>query len=258
MQTVELAFESFGEQHAGCPLLILHGFFASSRNWRTIAKQLAHSRRVYVLDMRNHGLSPHAARMDYPAMAADVEMFMASRAIETADFLGHSMGGKIAMWLALHYPRRIENLIVADIAPVKYDHCFDPALKALKDLPLSDLGNRKQAEEWLAPMIADMNYRQFLLQNLLFQDGHYRWRINLNFFQANAHHIVGFPDIGAIEAYPKPALFLSGERSVYIRGDAIYRLFPKATISEIAGTGHWLHVDAPQLFCQSVADWLNR
>lgn len=258
MKPVELAFDVFGEQHAGTPLLILHGFFASSRNWRSIARQLAANRRVYALDMRNHGTSPHAERMDYPAMAADVLAFMDTWGIEKAHLLGHSMGGKIAMWFALHHQQRVEKLMVADIAPVSYTHCFDNTVNALKGLPLAELGNRKQAEEWLAATIPDLNYRQFLLQNLLLQDGVYRWRVNLEFFENNAHHIVAFPELGEGLVYHQPVLFLSGETSAYIRGDEIYRLFPQARISEIAGTGHWLHVDAPEPFCREVGDWLSR
>lgn len=258
MQAVELAFEVFGEQYGGCPLLILHGFFASSRNWRSIARRLAAERPVYVLDMRNHGVSPHAERMDYPAMAADLALFMDSRGIEKAHLLGHSMGGKIAMWFALQHPQRVEKLMVADIAPVSYSHSFDHTVNALKNLPLNELGNRKQAEEWLEAAIPDLNYRQFLLQNLLLENGVYRWRVNLDFFQRNAHHIVAFPEPLAVASYPEPVLFLSGERSAYIQTDAVYRLFPKALISEIPGTGHWLHVDAPELFCRGVGEWLSR
>lgn len=258
MQAVELAFEVFGEQHGGSPLLILHGFFASSRNWRTIARQLAAERRVYVLDMRNHGLSPHAEPMDYPAMAADLALFMDKLGLEKAHLLGHSMGGKIAMWFALHYSARVDELMVADIAPVSYVHSFDNTVNALKDLPLLALGNRKQAEEWLAEAIPDLNYRQFLLQNLLLESGVYRWRVNLDIFHRNAHYIVSFPEPAADLSYPEPALFLSGEHSAYIQSDAVYHLFPLATISEIPGTGHWLHIDAPESFCRNIGDWLSR
>jgi len=257
MQTVELEFECFGEQHIGCPLIILHGFFASARNWRSIAKQLAAERRVYVLDMRNHGNSPHCEQMDYPAMAADLAEFMDSQQIKTADLLGHSMGGKIAMWFALQLPQRVGRLVVADISPVSYQHNFDRTAAALKALPLATLSNRKQAEEWLTPEIPDQNYRQFLLQNLLLEDGHYRWRINLDYFHHNAHFIVEFPDTTGMAAYSHPVLFLAGEHSMYIHREAIVALFPLAVISEIPGTGHWLHVDAPQVFCRQVAEWLN-
>lgn len=258
MQAVELAFEVFGEQHDGVPLLILHGFFASSRNWRSIARQLAAERPVYVLDMRNHGVSPHAEHMDYPAMAADIALFMDRLGMAKAHLLGHSMGGKIAMWFALHHPARVDKLMVADIAPVSYVHSFDNTVNALKDLPLQALGNRKQAEEWLEASIPDLNYRQFLLQNLLLENGVYRWRVNLDFFHRNAHHIVAFPEPVTIASYPEPVLFLSGEHSAYIQTDAVYRLFPNALINEIPGAGHWLHVDAPELFCRRVGDWLGR
>jgi pimeloyl-ACP methyl ester carboxylesterase len=258
MQVIEnLVFEQFGEQHSGCPLLILHGFFASSRNWRAIAKRLANHRRVYVLDMRNHGGSPHNPLMDYPNMAADVLAFMDKQHVSKADLLGHSMGGKIAMWFALHYPQRLGALIVVDIAPVSYQHSFDPTIQALRDLPLNNFSNRKQMEEWLAPAIADLNYRQFLLQNLLFVDGAYHWRVNLDYFQDNAPNIVAFPPVPANAFYPNPALFLAGEHSRYIQPEAVLPLFPAAKIIEMAGCGHWLHVDAPQLFIEQVENWLK-
>lgn len=248
MTTVNLAFECLGEQHPGRPLLVLHGFFASGRNWRGLARQLAVRRRVYLLDMRNHGLSPQAALMDYPSMAADVLQFMDTQQIAVADLLGHSMGGKIAMWLALQASPRIGHLIIADIAPVTYSHNFDNTVQALRDLPLHSLTNRKQAETSLAAAIPDLSYRQFLLQNLVLEQGQYRWRVNLDYFQTNGHFIVGFPEPGAGLIFQRPVLFLSGEASGYIRPEAIYRYFPLAEIVELAGTGHWLHVDAPEQF----------
>ncbi|WP_347988820.1 alpha/beta fold hydrolase [Methylomonas sp. AM2-LC] len=257
MQTVELAFEHFGEQHTTCPILILHGFFASSRNWRGIAKQLAIHYPVYVLDMRNHGFSPHHEKMDYPAMAADLEQFMDQQGISKAHLIGHSMGGKIAMWFAFQHPQRIEKLIVVDIAPISYKHCFDSMINALKSVPLSSLDNRKQAEEWLASRISDANYRQFLLQNLVFKDNQYSWRINLDFFQNNAQFITAFPDTSSIPPYPYPILFLAGETSGYVKENQIYALFPQAKITIINGTGHWLQVDAPEKFCLAVIEWLK-
>jgi esterase len=257
MQTVELVFEQFGEQHETCPLIILHGFFASSRNWRSLAKKLAAKHRVYVLNLRNHGDSPHSLHMDYPSMAADVALFMDNQNLASAAFLGHSMGGKIAMWFALNFSDRVEKLIIADISPVSYQHNFDTTINALKDLPLAEFTNRKQLEEWLAPVIDDQTYRQFLLHNLLFEEGNYQWRINLDYFQHNAHHIVAFPDAAAITAFQKPVLFLAGEHSQYVQEEAVYRLFPAATIEELAGAGHWLHVQSPEIFCLKVEDWLG-
>ena len=258
MSGLELNFESFNSVSPVTPLLILHGFFASARNWRGLAKRFSEQRPVYVLDLRNHGSSPHDSQMDYPQLAEDVLAFLDRHHIIQADFLGHSMGGKVAMWLALHQPERIRQLIIADISPVSYSHCFEHTISSLRALDLDTLSNRKQAEENLAEAIPDLSYRQFLLQNLLLEQGQYRWRVNLDYFQANAAYIVAFPDLSEGLVLQKPVLFLSGEQSYYIRPEAIFSLFPQAQIVELAGTGHWLHIDAPQDFLRLSEDWLNQ
>lgn len=255
MISVELAYEAFGNPNH-CPIIILHGFLASSRNWRTIAKRLAENHFVYVLDMRNHGASPHADNMDYPSMAVDVARFMDNKKLEKAHLLGHSMGGKIAMWFALHYPERIEKLMVIDIAPVSYEHSFDPIIYALKQIPLAELNSRKHAESYLEEKIPDIGFRQFLLQNLLLKDGHYYWRINLDIIQKTAHHIVGFPAVN-VKAYPKQVLFVAGGHSKYIQPEMVYQQFPEAVIVEIHETGHWLYVEAPDEFCHVIRQWIQ-
>jgi len=254
MTTLELAYESYGEP-GDTPLLLIHGFMASSRNWRTVAKQLARRYHVYVLDMRNHGASPHATLLDYPSMAADLAAFIDNLGLDRVHLLGHSMGGKVAMWLALQQPQRIDRLIVADIAPVGYQHSFDALIDALRAVPVDSIVNRKQAEAALADGIPDQAYRQFLLQNLLLKDGRYQWRIDLDIIRDNAHHIVGFPD-AAGRAYSRPVLFIGGGKSRYLDRASIGRLFPLASVSEIPDTGHWLYVEAPQAFCGLVDDWL--
>ena len=165
MEEMKLAFEEFGDS-SNKPLILLHGFFASSRNWRQIAKKLAEHYHVYVLDLRNHGLSPHADEMDYPLMAEDLKYFMDLHDLQTANILGHSMGGKVAMWFTLIYPERVQKIVIADISPVCYQHSFDSTINALRKLPLGQISNRKQADEFLAPFISELSYRQFLLQNL--------------------------------------------------------------------------------------------
>lgn len=256
MKAVPLVFETYGKPN-DCPLIILHGFLASSRNWRSVANRLSKRHHVYVLDMRNHGASPHDQRMDYPVMAHDVVDFMDKRGLQKAHLLGHSMGGKIAMCVALTYPQRVENLMVADIAPVSYNHSFDPMIKALRQLPLDTLSNRKQAEQFLADAIPDIGFRQFLLQNLLLKDGVYFWRINLDVIQKSAHHIVGFPETFT-EAFWEKTLFIAGQYSAYIRPEAVTELFPKSEIIEIPNTGHWLYVEAPETFCNIVDDWITK
>lgn len=256
MNGIELVFEAFGNPDA-TPLIILHGFFASSRNWRQVAEKLAVNHRVYVLDMRNHGASSHHPVMDYPAMAADLLRFIDRQGLAKVSLLGHSMGGKIAMWFALNHPGRVNKLIIADIAPVSYRHSFDNLIEALKALPLAEITNRKQAEERLAPAIPELSYRQFLLQNLVLNEGAYSWRVDLDIFQRTAPAIIAFPDAAGLPPFVGDALFLAGGDSGYVKPEDISALFPQATLSVIAGAGHWLHVQQPVAFIERVERFLQ-
>jgi esterase len=257
MDTVELYYEELGENNA-VPLILLHGFFASSRNWRKIAERLSESFHVFVPDMRNHGLSPHHPVMDYPSMTADMLKFMDTHQYTTVHLLGHSMGGKIAMWLALNHPERMNKLIVADIAPKSYDHSFDKTIQALIDLPLHEIKQRKQAESLLASAIPELDYRQFLLQNLILKDGRYSWRVNLDIFKAMAPNIVAFPETQNLSPYKGETLFIAGESSAYVSPEDTLRLFPEAKFSQIAKAGHWLHVQQPEVFAEVVENFLQR
>lgn len=252
---VELAFEQFGNLE-NPPVIILHGFFAASRNWRQIAEKLATDFCVYVLDARNHGNSPHSETMNYETMAIDVVNFIEQNALKNVTLLGHSMGGKTAMWLALNFPDLIEKLCVVDIAPIAYKHSFDPIINSLKDLPLAELSNRKQADVLLAEIITDLSYRQFLLQNLVLKSGGYQWRINLNFFQNNASAIVSFPETDDCLPFEKPTLFLAGALSKYIPSGSTQLLFPRAHLIAIPDAEHWIHVQNPDAFLIAVRDFL--
>lgn len=254
METVELAFEEFGNTD-NSPLIILHGFFASSRNWRQIAEKLSAKFHVHVLDMRNHGASPHHPVMDYPAMAADLLRFIENRGLTAVNLLGHSMGGKVAMWFALNHPCTVDHLIVADIAPVSYKHSFNSTMQALKALPLAEINNRKQAEELLASAIPELSYRQFLLQNLLLKNGEYCWRIDLDIFYQMAPNIVAFPDTDHLEPFAGKSLVIAGADSNYVKAEDVDVLFPGASISTIANAGHWLHVQQPDVFTELVEEF---
>lgn len=255
METMELAFEEFGDPD-NSPLIILHGFFASSRNWRQIAQRLAVRFHVYVPDMRNHGISPHHPLMDYPAMTADLLRFIDERGLETASLLGHSMGGKVAMWFALTAPDKLNKLIVVDIAPVSYQHSFDNTILALKALPLAELSNRKQAETLLTTDMPELSYRQFLLQNLILKDGKYCWRLDLDIFQRTSHHIAAFPKADHLVPFIGKALFIAGGDSGFVKPEDINSLFPEAAFSTIADAGHWLHVQQPDAFTALVENFL--
>jgi len=250
-----LFYEEYGDSNAPA-LIILHGFFASARNWRQIAKKLAQEHHVYVLDMRNHGQSPHNAIMDYPAMAEDIKRFMQDKGLDQANIIGHSMGGKVAMLLALTMPSYIKNLIVADISPTRYQHSFDDIIKALKNVPLAEISNRKQADDFLAKAIPELSFRQFLLQNLVLIEGRYQWRIDLDIFSATADNIITFPDVSNLKPYINEALFLAGANSNYIRVDDVQLLFPNADIQSIQNAGHWLHAEQPADFCLAVNNFL--
>ncbi len=251
----QLAFEVYGDSDKP-PLIILHGFFASARNWRVVAEKLSAQFRVYVIDQRNHGGSFHHPRMDYPTLSADLLAFIEQQNLSRVSLLGHSMGGKVAMWFALHHPEYINKLIIADIAPVSYQHCFDNTIGALQALPLNKISNRKQAEEFLVAAIPELSYRQFLLQNLLLVNGAYRWRVDLDIFQQAAPNIIGFPDSDSVQPFSDEALFIAGEMSNYVTADAIKMLFPKAHLSVIARAGHWLHVQQADIFIAQVEDFL--
>jgi len=251
-----LYYEEYGDTTEP-NLLILHGFFASARNWRQVAKQLAVHYHVYIVDMRNHGHSPHNDLIDYPAMAADIELFLAEHQLKNTTILGHSMGGKVAMWLALSAPEKINQLIVVDISPVSYQHSFDTIIGALKSLPLEQITNRKQADSFLETAIPELSFRQFLLQNLVLKEGQYAWRIDLAIFLKNADNIIAFPETQDIDPYLGAALFLAGGESKYVQAKPIYALFPHAEISIIEGAGHWIHAEKPVIFCEQVLAFLS-
>ena len=257
MAIQNLVFDEFGDV-GNPPLVILHGFLASSRNWRQIAKQLSSRFHVFVPDQRNHGASPHDPVMDYPAMADDLLAFLDAQGIDSAVLLGHSMGGKVVMWFSLHYPERVSRLVVVDIAPVAYLHSFDEILQALKRLPLEQISNRKQADDFLAETIPEQNFRQFLLQNLILQNGHYRWRIDLEIFYLTAPNIIGFPNTEALPPFHGEALFIAGSESNYLKEEAIKPLFPEASVETIVGAGHWVHVERPLDFVQLVETFCGK
>lgn len=255
--TVELSFSEMGE---GTPLLVLHGLFGSGRNWQTIARRLAAHRRVLALDLRNHGNSPWLAGMSYDELADDVRRFMNDHGIEKADVIGHSMGGKTAMILALSYPSRIGRLVVVDIAPVSYPPALGSFIDAMRAVDLDRIDRRAEVDAALADQVPDPGIRAFLLQNLVAQDGRLRWRLNLAELADGMDDIAGFPAIPSGRAFQGPTLFVGGARSDYIRTSAhgtIRSLFPQATFATIPDAGHWVHAEQPERFIETVVPFLE-
>lgn len=239
-------------------LIIAHGLFGSGRNWGVIARRLADSRNVVAVDMRNHGESPWNPVHDYPALAADLAEVIRHLGAPV-DLLGHSMGGKAAMQLALTEPALIRRLIVADIAPVAYSHDQTRHIDAMRALDLTDLSTRGEADRRLATLIDDPALRAFFLQSLDIKgDGGPRWRLNLDALEAAMPHIVGWPGTGG--TFTHPALFLTGANSHYVRPehrDTIRALFPKARFARIPDAGHWLHAEKPREFEETVRVFLD-
>jgi pimeloyl-ACP methyl ester carboxylesterase len=239
------------------PLLIAHGLFGSGRNWGAIARRLSPGRRVLAVDMRNHGDSFRDPRHDYPAMADDLAEVIAAEGGQ-ADVLGHSMGGKAAMALALRHGDAVRRLIVADIAPVAYGHSQQALIDAMRGLDLRGLKARSEADGGLAAAVADPGVRAFLLQSLDLKADPPRWRLNLDALEAAMPQILGWPDLTG--RFARPTLFLAGAESAYVRPEyrpAIRALFPAAVHARIPDAGHWLHADKPREFAATVAAFLD-
>lgn len=255
-ETVPLHVRSQGE---GSPLLILHGLFGSGMNWNRIARSLASSYQVHLVDLRNHGQSPHHPEMTYEAMAEDVLEAMNTLEIQKAAVLGHSMGGKAAMQLALNHGDRITGLIVADMAPVKYEGDeFGKLIASMRHLDLAGIQSRQEASKRLEPEIPNPGVRQFLLTNLVQQDGSWQWRIPLEILEQNLSTIRDWPSTQ--RQHKGPSLFIHGEKSGQVTDageETIRGLFPKARIEALAGCGHWLHAEDPEGFLAIVGDFMK-
>ncbi len=232
------------------PLLIAHGLFGSARNWGVIAKRLSDERQVIVADIRNHGSSPWFASHTYPEMAADLAELIDGQ----ADVLGHSMGGKAAMVLALNHPEKVRRLIVADIAPVAYGHTQQGNIDALRRVDLGGVANRAEAAAQLTGL--EDGLAEFFLQSLDLKER--RWRLNLDALEANMDAILSFPPVQG--RFDGPTLFLTGANSAYVQPDhrdRIKDLFPKARFAKIPGAGHWLHAEKPREFEATVRVFLT-
>jgi esterase len=248
----------FKESGQGQPVILLHGLFGSSDNWHTIALRLAEKFHVFALDQRNHGQSPHSAEMEYPLMADDVDKFFATRGLESGMVIGHSMGGKTAMQLALQFPHRVQKLVVADIAPRAYAPAHDKIFAALLALDLATFQNRTQIEEALAQEIPGLVLRRFLLKNLGRNPaGGFSWKINLRGLAENYWRLR--EPVSGAAPYTGPTLFIRGGKSNYVQPEdepLIREWFPAAQIETIAEAGHWLHADKPEEFLRLVLEFL--
>ena len=263
---MKLFFRKLGQ---GPPLIILHGLYGSSDNWLGIARALSARFTIYLIDQRNHGHSPHDPVNTYQAMRDDLRDFMDGHDIWKTNLVGHSMGGKTAMFFAAAYPHRLISLVVVDISPRSYKSLSGPSpqvlmhmniIHSLRSLDLEHLSGRTQAEEMLAETVPSRRVRQFLLKSLdRDREGRYRWRLNLD---ALANQLPAIMDGFSPEVVKKgmritgfSVLFIRGEQSDYLQEEDITfasELFPSAVFSTIQGAGHWVHAEQPERFLEVI------
>ncbi len=257
---MKLHFREYGTYTGDRPsLVLLHGLLGSAANWHSLARALAVDYHVVVPDLRNHGRSGHNDRMDYPALGDDVAELMEEHGLDSAMLVGHSMGGKVAMWFALERPGQVDALVVVDIAPVSYAHGFGDIFQALQAVDLDRIANRGEAQATLARYLDDGELRQYLLQNLVRKGDSWAWRLNLEVLAEEMDAIVGFPPVAAGKVYPGPALFVYGTESNYLQTayhQPIRALFPYARLRAIAGAGHWVYTDQPSSFQAALSVFL--
>ena len=239
----------------GPALLLLHGLFGSATNFRSLARVLSTSRQVHALDLRNHGASPWAEGMDYLQMADDLLAYLDAQGLQQPAVLGHSMGGKAAMALALTAPERVGHLLVVDIAPVAYQHHMLPVVQAMQALDLSDGASRSLLQLRLQAQLPEPAVAPFLLQNLVSRDGGLAWRLNLVAIGHGMDSIVGFPPELLDCRFDRPVTAIVGERSDFVLPQdarVFAPMFAQSEVVRIAGAGHWVHADQPQAFLAAV------
>ncbi len=242
----------------GTPLVILHGLLGSSRNWISFGRILEGHRTVYAMDLRNHGESFHPPAMTYPDLAGDLRRFLDFHGLEQVHLLGHSLGGKVAMFSTLMHPEPVRSLIIADIAPVDYEPHYLRAIQTMAAIDLRQANRRKDIEARLEKIAPDWAFRQFLLTNLERNDGGFHWKANLPALIGHHHHLAANP-LPPDRHHHGPALLLSGEKSAFVqpRGKtAFVHHFPEGQhVSLLAG--HNLHIEAAALFASEVLHFLQ-
>lgn len=256
--TLELHSDISGQ---GKPLLILHGLFGSATNWRSVARHFAARHTVHALDLRNHGGSPWAATMTYPQMADDVRHYIERHQLQDVTLMGHSMGGKTAMTLALSHPELVARLIVVDIAPRVYAVTLASHVQAMRSIDLLAATSRGDVQRRLQALLPDAAVAAFLVQNLVQRDTCFDWRINLTAIAAAMPALVDFPAALRSRVYPAATTLIAGANSEYLPGGdttPFAPMFPHLEATVIQNAGHWVHAEQPQRFIEAVERALRR
>lgn len=249
-------------------MVLLHGLFGQGKNWTTIAKELAESHQVTLVDLPHHGRSPWPDRFDFVETAAHVVDLLAEVAgDEPVTLVGHSLGGKVAMVLALLHPERVRRLGVADMSPVSYSTGseFADYMQSMRALDLSAVEHRSDADRLLQPAVPNTTVRSFLLQNLrrdaAAAEG-WRWQVNLDVLERDLAVLGTWPEdqLAGAAPYPGRVLWLAGERSDYVKPEydaAMDRWFPRNRKVTIKDAGHWLHSERPDVFVEVLRQFLG-
>ena len=250
---------------SGPRVVFLHGLFGQGRNWSTVAKAISPLARVTLVDLPNHGRSPWTDRFSSPEMADQVADLLQSDGGGAAyAVVGHSMGGKVAMTLALHRPELVDRLAVVDVSPVPTSEIsdFDRYLEGMRSIDLTSLADRSQADAELVPYVPNSGIRSFLLQNLRRgsrPDEGWRWQMNLDLLADHLEEMGGWPDLAGA-SYPGPVLWVAGANSSYVRPDyapVMRALFPRVQLVTIKDAGHWLHTEQPAVFLNVLRRFLH-
>lgn len=245
----------------GKPLLIIHGFLGMSDNWKTLGGQyVAAGFQVHVLDMRNHGRSFHSSDFTYDAMVQDLVAYCTNHNLSKVDIIGHSMGGKVAMFFAVEHPEMTGRLVVADIGPKYYAPHHQDILAGLNAVDFSVKPERSEVEEILKGYIDDAGTRQFLMKNLYWKEpGQLAYRFNLEVFNEKIENIgEALPEGSRFDCQ---TLFLRGDRSNYIKDNDIALIkthFPNAELKDIHNSGHWVHAENPKDFMKETLAFFTR
>jgi esterase len=256
---MKLFYRQVGE--TGSPIIILHGLFGSCDNWLTIGKVFGETNRVYMLDQRNHGQSPRSDVFNYQVMAEDLKEFIDEHHLEKSILIGHSMGGKTVMQFAMNYPDNFSKMIVVDIAPKFYPVHHSMILQGLASIDLSILKSRTESNELMKRFEESEGVRQFLLKNLWRnpeKNNEFDWRINIPVISKNIY-IVGH-ELSNEHPVNQPVLFIRGSESHYIQDEderKIWELFPNYELITIEGAGHWVQADKPQVFIETVQQFIQ-